>query len=127
LSPVYGKNYILHYREAHHRWVMDTMELGGNISLTGFSGHDFTQLIVVKKIVGQYARKFSDHIPGFSRLSITLKDVHASKVEIIAKAESGSHEYAAECSGYNLFVVLDESLKKLMAQMQKAHEKHLEH
>ena len=31
------------------------MELGGNIVLTGFSDRDFTEMIVVKKIVGQYA------------------------------------------------------------------------
>lgn len=103
------------------------MELGGNIVLTGFAERDFTELIVVKKIVGQYTRKFSDTIPGFSKLHITLKEVHTSKIEITSKADVHGKEYTADVVGHNLFVVLDESLKKVMQQLQKFHEKIQEH
>jgi hypothetical protein len=102
---------------------METLELGGNIALTGFSGRDFTELIIVKKIVGQYTRKLSDTIPGFSKLSITLKEIHGNKVELIAKADVESHEYASEVTEHNIFVALDKCLKHVLEQAQKAHEK----
>lgn len=97
------------------------MELGGNIVLTGFSDRDFTELIVVKKMVGQYARKFSDHTQEFQRLSIVLKEVHGTKFEIISKAEVANQEFAAESTDHNLYVALDSSLKHVLAQIQKAH------
>jgi ribosome-associated translation inhibitor RaiA len=111
---------------------MTTQELGGNISLTGFSDRDFTEMIVIKKIVGQYARKFSDSFPGFSRLSMTLKEVHHTaeghgKFELVAKAQLDGQEYGAEAVNHNLFVALDDSLKHLMQQMQKHQEKLQQH
>lgn len=36
---------------------MDTLELGGNIQLTGFSELNGGQMIVLKKIVGNYCEK----------------------------------------------------------------------
>jgi len=108
---------------------MVTLELGGNISLSGFSDRDFTEMIVVKKMVGQYARKLTDHVQGFSKLSITLKDVHAveghGRVEITTKVDVDGHSYAAETEGHNLFIVLDEGLKRVMEQIQQAQEKHI--
>ena len=99
---------------------MDTMELGGNISLSGFSNLDFTELIVVKKMVGQYARRLSDSTPAFTRLTIHRKEVHGtSKIEVMVKAEVESKEYVSESVGHNLFVVLDECLKHVQTQVQK--------
>jgi hypothetical protein len=101
------------------------MELGGNIVLTGFSERDFTELIVVKKMVGQYTRKMSDTIPDFEGISITLKDVHQGqdKVDIVTKVMLKGEEFAAESVGYNIFVVLDESLKRVQQQVRTRHEK----
>jgi hypothetical protein len=111
---------------------MTSMELGGNITLTGFSERDFTELIVIKKIVGQYARKLSDSVSNFGKLSLMLKQVHNTpeghgKFEIISKADVNGHEFASEVTGHNLFVVLDESLKHLSQQIHKAHEKEVRH
>jgi ribosome-associated translation inhibitor RaiA len=102
----------------------ESVELGGNITLSGFSGRDFTELIVVKKIVGQYARKFTDGIPGFSRLAVTLKDVHGhegghGKSEIVVKVIIASQEYDAEVTEHNLYMALDTALKRVMEQAQK--------
>jgi len=100
------------------------MELGGNISLSGFSERDFTEMIVVKKIVGQYARKFTDHVPDFSRLSITLKEVHGhAKHEIVTKIQAGGREYDSEVTDVNIFVALDKTLKHCWEQVQKDLEK----
>jgi hypothetical protein len=106
---------------------LETQELGGNITLTGFSERDFTELIIVKKIVGQYARKLSDSAVGFQKLSLVLKEVHGNKVELIAKAEVNGHEFASEVTEHNLFVGLDIVLKHILEQIHKAHEKHVKH
>jgi hypothetical protein len=101
---------------------METIELGGNITLTGFSQLEFTELIVVKKMVGQYARKLSDANAGFTKLTLTRKEVHGTQVELIAKATVDSQEYASESTGHNLFVVLDDVLKRVQEQI-RHHEK----
>jgi ribosome-associated translation inhibitor RaiA len=95
-----------------------TMELGGNIVLTGFADLDFTELIVVKKIVGQYARKIADRPPGFSRLNVVLhrKPSH-SEIEVHMDTEGRTLSSHAE--GHNLFVVLDQGFKKLETQIEK--------
>ena len=94
------------------------MELGGNITLTGFSERSFAELIVIKKVVGQYARKFNDSIEGFSHLTITLKTVGASKVELHANVEVNGTHFTSELVHHNLFVALDSVLKKVLVQAQ---------
>lgn len=98
-----------------------TMELGGNITLAGFGERDFAEIIVIKKIVGQYARKLSDHVPGFTHLKVTLKEVHGTSVEIHGHASVGGKEIAAESTSHNLFMALDDALKRLLEQAQKEH------
>ena len=53
------------------------IELGGNITLVGFKEMGFGELIVVKKIVGNYARKLSTDKKNmesglFSRLALSI-------------------------------------------------------
>lgn len=95
------------------------MELGGNITLTGFSERSFAELIVIKKVVGQYARKFNDTVEGFSHLSVVLKTVGTSKVELHANLEVDGTHYASEVVHNNLFVALDGVLKKVLAQAER--------
>jgi len=111
---------------------METLTLGGNIVLSGFSQLDFTEVIVVKKMVGQFSKKLSETVSGFSRLSITLKEVHKTAEghphhDIVTKAVVDNKEYATEKNGFNLFVVLDESMKAVEEQIQKVHEKQNHH
>ncbi|MDD9953078.1 MAG: hypothetical protein OXR66_01975 [Candidatus Woesearchaeota archaeon] len=96
-----------------------TLELGGNITLAGFDSRDFTEMIVVKKMVGQYARQFSDHITGFSGLKITLKSVHETKSEIHVLAAIDGHEVTSTETAHNLYIALDTSLKKSYEQARK--------
>ena len=69
----------------------EEMQLGGNIQLVGFHDLDKSELIVVKKMVGQYARKFTDGIPGFSRLAVTFKEVRLSPKIGIGDFETKVH------------------------------------
>ncbi|MBW3000050.1 hypothetical protein KY339_05240 [Candidatus Woesearchaeota archaeon] len=93
------------------------MELGGNIVLNGFRELDGAQLIVVKKIVGNYARRMSDLCKKFENLSVTMKTVHAkeraNKFELHAKLMDNGTPYNSEVTDFNLFFALDKVLAKL--------------
>lgn len=93
------------------------MELGGNITLSGFSERDFAELIVIKKVVGQYARKLHDSHEGFSHLTITFKTVGSKQFELHAKAEIDGTQIVSAVTDHNLFVALDSVLKKVVAQI----------
>ena len=95
------------------------MELGGNITLVGFKERDFAEIIVVKKLVGQYARRFHDNISGFEHLTVSLKTVGTNKLELHAKCEVSGTAHNAEVTDRNLFVALDSVLKKVLAQIEK--------
>ena len=98
------------------------MELGGNIELLGFDEIEISELIVLKKIIGNYARKFSDALgDDYKKLSLHLKKVHGKKshkYEIKATLE-GKKVYKSEITENNLFVCIADVLKKIEAQVMK--------
>lgn len=93
------------------------IELGGNINLVGFRNREPAELVVVKKLVGTYARKACDLTPAFKNLTVTMKPVHkrgdSEKFEIHSKIVFGNKTQVNEITDHNLFVALDTSLKKL--------------
>ena len=91
------------------------MELGGNITLSGFSDRDFAEMIVIKKVVGQYARKLHDAYESFNHLKITMKQTK-NQFELHAQADFDGTEINSEVSDRNLFVALDLVLKKIVEQ-----------
>ncbi|MBW2990979.1 hypothetical protein KY348_04710 [Candidatus Woesearchaeota archaeon] len=99
------------------------IELGGNITLVGFKEIEKGELVVVKKIVGSYARKMSDTVSGFESITVTLKIVHktegSEKYEVHAKAMVGGKPITSETTERNLFVGLDHILKKVQAMASK--------
>ena len=92
----------------------DNLQLGGNIELSGFSSLDRGIMIILKKIVGNYARKMSDMSNNFEKLSIRMKTVHDSKYELHAKLMDNGKAFTSSCVERNLFVAVDSSLKKIM-------------
>ena len=96
----------------------DTLELGGNIELSGFREIDPASMIVVKKIVGNYARKFSNKVE-VQKLKITMKQVHGdeSRYEIHSTVLTTDTNYISEITDHNLFFVLDKAMKKLEQQL----------
>ena len=78
----------------------DTLELGGNIELTGFRELDPGSMIVVKKIIGNYARKFSNKVE-LLKLKITLKPVHGeeSRYEVHSTILTSDKDYITERHG----------------------------
>ena len=99
------------------------MELGGNIELLGFDELEISELIVLKKIIGNYARKFSDHLgEDYKKLSLHLKQVHCKKshkFEINATLESKKKSYKSEITEVNLFVCIADVFRKIEAQVMK--------
>ena len=85
-----------------------TITLGGGIELTGFNVIDACMFIVVKKIVGSYARTFSDNHKDFEKLSLTI-DGKKMKAELNLKEKS----FDAKTKADNLFIALDDVLKEL--------------
>lgn len=97
------------------------IELGGNITLVGFKELGHAEFLIVKKVVGNYARKFSEKTP-FTNLRLTLKPIHkttdeVTKFEIKANLEIDGTYYHADIVEHNLFVAIDDILKKLEAQL----------
>lgn len=97
------------------------MQLGGNIALSGFKDIDSASMVVLKKIVGNYARKMSEHSGKFESLHITMKPVHATekseKYEIHAKLIDNGKPFVSEVVERNLFVAVDNALKKIMKEL----------
>ncbi len=107
---------------------VDTLDLGGVIKLSGFRSLDRSTMVVVKKMVGSYARKFSDLFDGFERVAVDLKIVHENeeskkgRYELNAKAIISGKPFIAEEESHNLFIGLDSVFKKLEKQLMKLKE-----
>ncbi len=92
------------------------IELGGNITLVGFTDLEPAKLIVIKKLVGNYARRMSNSVQNFENLTVTLKSIHGEdgKVELHSKLMAGGNHITSEVTDFNLFYALDKSLNKII-------------
>ncbi len=95
----------------------DTLQLGGSIELSGFGSIDRGMMIILKKIIGNHARKLSDMSSNFEKLSIRMKTVHDNKFELHAKLVDNGKVNASSVVDRNLFVAVDSSLKKIMHEI----------
>lgn len=102
------------------------IELGGHIVLSGFSEIDSGSLVIVKKIVGSFAKKLSESVDNFEQLKVTVKPVHkgenapAHKFEIKILVMAAGRPVTSEVTENNLFVVLDKALKKVETLLTKS-------
>jgi len=111
-----------------------TIELGGNIILTGFKELDRSSMVIVKKLVGSYSRKISTASKNFEQLSIVLKRIHGTeeamkpedKFEINVKAIDNGKIFSSEITDFNLFITLDNALAKTTALVEEHHKKQQE-
>ena len=101
----------------------ETVTLGGNIQLSGFKDMEPAQMIVLKKIIGTYARKFSNKCGKFELLKLSMKKVHgqehSEKYEIHAMIVDEGKQYTSEITERNLFFAVDASLKKVENEISK--------
>jgi len=85
---------------------METIKLGGNIELVNTTGIDGASMIILKKMIGSYARKFSER--GIDSLCITF---NASGVNVDALREQDKISTSAESE--NVFFAIDNAFKDL--------------
>ncbi len=98
---------------------MSSINLGEVIELSGFDEIDKGEFIVIKKIVGNYFRKFSNKMK-VEKLKINLKSIHKSeKSEIFSLNFEliGDKKVISSSENRNLFIALDEGLKKILNQL----------
>lgn len=99
----------------------DDIRLGGNIELAGFRTIDSSSMIVLKKIIGNYAKRIAELTKKPQILHITLKPIHerekSEKYEVHAKVVDNGKVYASEVIDRNLFVAVDSVLKKIVNEI----------
>ncbi len=96
------------------------LELGGNITLSGFKEMDPATMIIVKKIVGNYVKGFSEVNDKFQRLTLTMKTVHEREKSEIYELKAhltADKEYNTSIEERNLLIGVDSVLKKLEKTM----------
>lgn len=89
----------------------DIIELGGNITLIGFKEVGPAQLVVVKKMIGNYAKKIQEK-NEFNNLSLILKDKTKNELEATLKLGDGDKTSKEETA--NLFFSIDKVLSKFL-------------
>ena len=87
------------------------IELGGNIKLKGFSEIDNASLIVVKKIVGNYAKKLAETTEDFQQLILNLESDNPKDFKINIEFQKNSENLTSEIQGENLFFTLSQALE----------------
>jgi len=90
----------------------DKVELGGNIELRGIGKLDRDNLIVLKKMVGTYAKEISEKHEKFEKLIVELKDK-----EVEASVSIDGKEFKSSAKSDSLFFALDEVLKKVQEEI----------
>lgn len=95
----------------------DMLKLGGKIQLSGFRDLDRNSMVIVKKIVGNYAKRFDSLCKNMENLHLRIKIVHpteaSEKYELSAKVIDNGTPFTAQDVDRNVFVVLDSTLKKI--------------
>ncbi len=101
----------------------DTVTLGGNIQLSGFSDLEPASMIVLKKIIGTHARRLSNKHEKFELLKLSMKKVHeqehSEKYEVRATVVIEGKRYNSEVTERNLFFALDSAIKKVENEISK--------
>lgn len=86
------------------------VRLGGNIELYGVDAIDHATMIVLKKIIGTYARKFSEK--GLEKLAISF-----AHPEIRIEAVAQGNTVNAQATHSNVFFGVDFALKEIEKQL----------
>tara|TARA_Y100000310_G_scaffold345249_1_gene463112 strand:- start:3063 stop:3335 length:273 start_codon:yes stop_codon:yes gene_type:complete len=82
------------------------IELGGSIKLDGFEDLPAEKLIVIKKIVGTFAKELSEKNSNFKEVLLKLENSY--KLTILVQADK---ETKSEVEDKNLFFALSLAIK----------------
>ncbi len=95
------------------------MELGGNIKLDGFNDVDASTLIIIKKIVGNYAKRIQEETSPFQELLLHLISQEDPKQINIQARLIGEKNCDTKVSDCNLFFAIDKALSQIMSEAKK--------
>jgi ribosome-associated translation inhibitor RaiA len=96
----------------------EDIKLGGQIELSGFGGLDRSQMIVVKKIVGNYTKKISEKDETFKGIKVTMKKISSSNMfELNVNLDVNNGPITASIDDRNLFFAIDKVLEKVFNQL----------
>ena len=99
----------------------ETHKLGGNIELAGFRDIDPSSMDVLRKGIGNHAKRIAELTKKMELLHITLKAVHerekSEKYDIHAKVIDNGKVYVSHAVDRNLFVAVDDALNKLVNEL----------
>lgn len=84
---------------------MDNINLGGNIVLSGFEELEYMELIVVKKIIGSFAKELREKT-SYEELLVKLSRTDEYKISVLLKADN---EFSSTSSDNNLFYAISNS------------------
>lgn len=105
---------------------MDTLKLGGNIELNGFSNLDGGTMVILKKIIGNHARNLLNKCNNFEKLSLTInvpneieKATNKTLFELKGTIIKDHKEFVFESADQNLFFAVDDVMKNLEKDLQK--------
>ena len=90
--------------------MAETVELGGNIALTGFSEIDGASMIILKKILGSCVKEISENDKEFKRFELVLDGAEPYKMTAVLTAKE---EKKTNASDNNLFIALNTVLGDL--------------
>lgn len=85
------------------------MELGGNIILNGFENLPSGELVIVKKIVGQFAKQLSENVNGFEGIEVEHTNFNNS-TEIKTKLKISGEVKESSAKDKNIFIALSKSI-----------------
>ncbi len=100
-----------------------TIELGGNIVLTGFNDLDYSEMIVVKKLIGSSTKKMSNHCDKIEEMKLTLKKIHEiegnAKYELHGQLICNGKNYNSKFVDKNIYIAIDQVTKKILNELAK--------
>ena len=86
------------------------IKLGDQIELINIDNIDGAQMAILRKMIGNYARKFFDN--GVASISLTFSDNLVS-----VEGMKGSNKLASSAENSNLFIAVDTALRKIEGQL----------
>lgn len=89
----------------------EVIKLGEQIELYGFNSVDRGAMMILRKMIGNAARTFSEKNQGFQKLLLKVEGQNPYTVTAEIHTTEGSKTAAAE--GSNLFFTIDQAIKQL--------------
>lgn len=93
------------------------MELGGNIELHGYVEEQEADLVIIKKIVGRFTKRITEHHDDVEGLAVVFSAQEGSQ-RVEGRLQLGETTLSASSVAKNKYLALDKTLKELEDHIQ---------